>query len=96
MSSHLSITVAPGIDITPDADDPLVMRRGEITREMLREGVRSLSQLERDALRLATRERLTVTEIAAQLNVEADGVQSSLRSGLLSLRQSLLKQLGES
>jgi DNA-directed RNA polymerase specialized sigma24 family protein len=96
VSSHLSITVAPGIDITPDAGDPLVTRREEITREMLREGVRSLSQLERDALRLATRERLPVTEIAAQMNIEPEAAQSSLRTGLLNLRQSLINQLGES
>lgn len=96
MSSHLSITVAPGIDITPDANDPLVLRRGEITRELLREGIRALSQLERDALRLATRERLTVPELAAQMNIAPDIAQANLRSGLLSLRQSLLNQLGES
>ena len=96
MSSHLSIAVAPGVDITPDANDPLVVRRGEITRELLREGIRGLSQTERDALRLATRERLTVTEAAAQLDVDPAIVQSSLRSGLLALRQALLNQLGES
>ena len=96
MSSLPSIAVAPGVEITPAADDPLVARRAEITRELLREGIRQLSPLERDALRLATRERLLVPDAATQLEVDPHEVESSLRSGLLSLRQSLIEQLGES
>ena len=67
VSSLPSIAVAPGVEITPAADDPLVARRAEITRELLREGIRGLSPLERDALRLATRERLSVPDAASQL-----------------------------
>jgi hypothetical protein len=89
------VTVAPGIEITPEADDPLVIRRGEVTRELLREGIRTLSQFERDALRLATRERLQVAEAAAQLNAAPEIVLAGLRSGLLNLRRSLLAQLGD-
>jgi DNA-directed RNA polymerase specialized sigma24 family protein len=83
------------VEITPAADDPLVARRAEITRELLREGIRQLSPLERDALRLATRERLLVPDAATQLEVDPHEVESSLRSGLLNLRQSLIEQLGE-
>ncbi|HEX3304222.1 MAG TPA: hypothetical protein VHR64_15145 [Thermomicrobiales bacterium] len=96
MSSLPSIAVAPGVEISPAADDPLVARRAEITRELLREGIRQLSPLERDALRLATRERLSVPDAATQLEVDPHVVETSLRSGLLSLRQSLIEQLGES
>ena len=96
MSSLPSIAVAPGVEISPAADDPLVARRAEITRELLREGIRQLSPLERDALRLATRERLSVPDAATQLEVDPHEIESSLRSGLLSLRQSLIEQLGES
>jgi DNA-directed RNA polymerase specialized sigma24 family protein len=95
VSSLPTIAVAPDVEIAPDADDPLVIRRAEITRELLREGIRRLSPLERDALRLATRERLPVPEAAAQLGVPPDVVEANLRSGLLSLRQSLLDQLGD-
>jgi len=96
VSSLPSIAVAPGVEISPAADDPLVARRAEITRELLREGIRQLSPLERDALRLATRERLSVPDAAAQLEVAPHVVEANLRSGLLSLRQSLIEQLGES
>lgn len=95
MSSLPTVAVAPGVQISPAADDPLVVRRAEITRDKLREGIRQLSQLERDALRLATRERLSVPEIASRLEVAPDLVESSLRSGLLNLRHSLLEQLEE-
>jgi DNA-directed RNA polymerase specialized sigma24 family protein len=96
VSSLPSIAVAPGVEISPATDDPLVARRAEITRELLREGIRQLSPLERDALRLATRERLSVPDAATQLEVDPHVVETSLRSGLLSLRQSLIEQLGES
>jgi len=96
VSSLPSIAVAPGVEISPAADDPLVARRAEITRELLREGIRQLSPLERDALRLATRERLSVPDAATQLEVDPHVVEANLRSGLLSLRQSLIEQLGES
>jgi hypothetical protein len=89
------VTLAPGIEITPAADDPLVLRRSEITRDMLREGIRGLSQLERDALRLSTRDRLLAPDAAATLSVDVEIVTASLRSALLNLRQSLLNQLGE-
>ena len=89
------VTLAPGIEIAPAADDPLVARRSEITRELLREAIRSLSQLERDTLRLATRDRLSIDQVAAQLNADPATVLASLRTGLLSLRQSLLRQLGD-
>ncbi|HYP60143.1 MAG TPA: hypothetical protein VEQ36_06915, partial [Thermomicrobiales bacterium] len=59
-------------------------------------GIRGLSPLERDALRLATRERLSVPDAAAQLGIEPNEVEANLRSGLLGLRQSLIEQLGES
>ena len=95
MSSLPTVAVAPGVQISPAADDPLVVRRAEITRDKLREGIRQLSQLERDALRLATRERLSVPQIASRLEVAPDLVESSLRSGLLNLRHSLLEQLEE-
>ena len=87
--------IAPGVDLAADPEDPLVVRRAEVTRELLREGIRGLSQLERDALRLATRERLSVADVAAQLTCEPAIVEASLRSGLLNLRHSLLQQLGE-
>jgi hypothetical protein len=51
--------------------------------------------LERDALRLATRERLSVPEIATRLQIGPDIVESGLRTGLLNLRHSLLEQLEE-
>ena len=95
MSSLPTVAVAPGVQISPAADDPLVVRRAEISRDKLREGIRQLSQLERDALRLATRERLSVPQIASRLEVAPDLVESSLRSGLLNLRHSLLEQLEE-
>jgi DNA-directed RNA polymerase specialized sigma24 family protein len=95
VSSLPTIAIAPGVEITPATDDPLVIRRAEITRELLREGIRRLSPLERDALRLATRERLPVPAAATHLGVPPDVVESNLRSGLLSLRQSLLIQLEE-
>ena len=95
MNSLPSIAVGSGVEISPAADDPLVLRRGEISRDLLREGIRQLSQLERDALRLATRERLSVPEIATRLQIDPDIVESGLRTGLLNLRHSLLEQLEE-
>lgn len=94
MSSLPTIVISPELELTPAADDPLVLRRAEITRDLLREGIRGLEPLERDALRLATRERLRVGEAATVLRVDADVVEASLRSGLRKLRQSLLEQLG--
>ena len=96
MSSLPTIVIGPGMEITPAPDDPLVVRRGEITRDLLREGIRGLAPLERDALRLATRERLSVPDAAASLGISPDVVAANLRSGLLKLRRSLLAQLGES
>lgn len=90
-----SLVVAPGVELVPDPDDPLVARRSEITREMLREGIRQLSQIERDALRLATRDQRTVVESAQELGTDAGTIEDALRSGLLSLRNSLAHQLAE-
>ena len=95
MSSVPSLTLAPGVVVRPVENDPLVVRRSDVSREMLREGIRQLTTLERDALRLATREQLTVDAVAAQLQVGIDQVEMSLRTGLHSLRMSLLAQLGE-
>ena len=90
-----SLVLAPGVELVPDPDDPLVARRSEITREMLREGIRQLSQLERDTLRLVTRDRRTVTEAAQELETDRATVEGSLRTGLLGLRTSLVHQLAE-
>jgi DNA-directed RNA polymerase specialized sigma24 family protein len=90
-----SLVLAPGVELVPDPDDPLVARSAEISREMLREGIRQLSQLERDALRLSTRDRRSVTETAQVLGTDVASIESALRSGLLSLRSSLVHQLTE-
>ena len=95
MSEAPSVRLGRGVDIVADPSDPLVVRRSEITREYLREAIRRLSPLERDALRLTTRERRLASEAAAELNVELDALLESLTSGLRSLRRSLLQQLGE-
>jgi DNA-directed RNA polymerase specialized sigma24 family protein len=95
VSSHQGLTLAPGVTVQPVATDPLVRRRSDITREILREGIRQLKTPERDALRLATREHLPLDAIAAQLGVENSQIEISLRSGLHALRQSLITQLGE-
>ena len=76
-------------------DDPLVARRSDVSREMLREGIRILQPLERDALRLATREHLSLEAIATQLKSEPGLIEKNLRSGLLALRQSILTQLND-
>ena len=73
--------------------DPLIERQAEVTREMLRDGIRLLQPMERDALRLATREHLPVSQIAAQLEIPPADVEIALRDGLLSLRASLVAQL---
>ena len=96
MSSLPTIMITPGTEIAPAADDPLVLRRAEVTRDLLREGIRGLEPLERDALRLATRERLSVRDAADALGVEPDLIKINIRLGLLKLRGSLLEQLGES
>lgn len=90
-----SLVLAPGVELVPDPDDPLVARRSEISREMLREGIRQLSQVERDALRLATRDRRTVIEAAQELGTDVATVEGALRSGLINLRSSLAHQLAE-
>ncbi|HQY32119.1 MAG TPA: hypothetical protein PK691_12550 [Thermomicrobiales bacterium] len=75
--------------------DILVRRAGEITREMLRDGIRLLQGPEREALRLATRDRLTVPAIAVQLGLEPNDVFLHLRNGLLTLRGALISSLAE-
>lgn len=95
MSTVPSIAVANDVTISADPADPLVARRSEVTRDHLREGIRRLSAAERDALRLATRERRSVDEAADELEVVPEDVHYRLYSGLLSLRRSLLDQLGE-
>ena len=95
MSAAPTITVANGVTVSADPADPLVARRSEVTRDHLREGIRQLSAAERDALRLATRERRSVDESAVDLQVAPEEVHFRLYSGLQSLRRSLLEQLGE-
>ena len=95
MSIPPTIAVADGVTISAGAADPLVARRSEITRDHLREGIRRLSAAERDALRLATRERRSVDEAADELEVAPEDVHYRLFSGLQSLRRSLLDQIGE-
>ena len=95
MSALPVIAVANGVMVCADSADPLVARRSEVTRDHLREGIRRLSAAERDALRLATRERRSVDESAAELQIAPEDVHSRLYAGLQSLRRSLLDQLGE-
>jgi DNA-directed RNA polymerase specialized sigma24 family protein len=95
MSAAPSITVANGVTVSTEPADPLVARRAEVTRDHLRESIRRLSVAERDALRLATRERRSVDESAVELQVAPEEIHFRLYSGLLSLRRSLLDQLGE-
>jgi DNA-directed RNA polymerase specialized sigma24 family protein len=73
--------------------DLLVARQADVTRDMLREGIRQLQPIERDALRLATREYLPVSQIAEQLEISSDDVETALREGLLRLRASLMQHL---
>ncbi len=95
LSTSPSATVANGVTVSADPADPLVARRSEVTREHLREGIRRLSAEERDALRLATRERRSIDEAAAELGVDVAEVHYRLHSGLQSLRRSLIDALGE-
>lgn len=95
MSTAPSITVADGIVISAEPSDPLVVRRADVSREHLREAIRRLSAGERDALRLATRERRSVDEAADELAISPEELQARLFSGLHSLRRGLLDQLGE-
>jgi DNA-directed RNA polymerase specialized sigma24 family protein len=90
-----SLALGPGIEIVPDADDPLVLGRAALTREMLRVGIRGLSQLQRDTLRLATRDGRDVTAIATELGMDVAAVEDALRTGLLDLRTSLVAALAE-
>ena len=94
MSTPPSIMVANGVMVSADPADPLVARRADVTREHLRDGIRRLSAEERDALRLATRERRSVDEAAAELGVDPGELHYRLYSGLLSLRRSLVDGLG--
>jgi DNA-directed RNA polymerase specialized sigma24 family protein len=89
------LVLGPGVELVPDPEDPLVARREAITREVLREGIRSLSQLERDALRLTTRDKRPVSATAAELHTDRETVEAALRTGLLALRASLARQLAE-
>src|SRR5688500_3000430 len=77
MSALPTIVIGPGMEITPAPDDPLLLRRAEITRDLLREGIRGLAPLERDTLRLATRERLSVPDSAATLGVTPATVEAN-------------------
>lgn len=95
MSTLPSVTVANGVVVTADPDDPLVARRSEISREHLREAIRRLSADERDALRLVTRERRSIDEAAEELEIAPGDVHSRLFSSLDSLRHALLDQIGE-
>lgn len=93
-SSVTEATTPPqSADSTTSPLDPLVERQSEVSREMLREGIRRLQPTEREALRLATRDQLPVSRIAAQLNLPASDIETALQSGLTALRASLLEQL---
>jgi DNA-directed RNA polymerase specialized sigma24 family protein len=78
------------------AADPLLERSSEVTREMLRDGIRQLEPAQRDALRLATRDQLHIGQIAEQMGITAEAVELHLRDGLLALRASLIDQLSGS
>ena len=95
MSSTQSPISATAGTAAPAAEDPLVVCRSEVSREMLRDGIRQLNTLQRDALRLSTREGLSVDEASARLGVDRGELEANLRSGLHVLRRSLLAQLGE-
>ncbi len=90
-----SLQLGPEIELAPDPSDPLIARRSEITRDMLRDGIRRLTQLERDALRLATRDKLSVVAAAQELRTDVDTIEMALRTGLLGLRESILGQMPE-
>ncbi len=89
------LVLGPGLELAPDPEDPLVARREAVTREVLREGIRSLSQLERDALRLTTRDKRTVLGTASELHTDRETIEAALRTGLLALRAALVRQLTE-
>lgn len=86
----------PNLTDAASEQDILVVRRAEITRELLREGIKRLDPLERDVLRMATRERKTAQDIAGQLESTPEVVATHLRTGLISLRAWLVENLSES
>ena len=93
MDEMLSITTEAGTVIVADPNDPLVRRRGDLTRDRLRQAIRTLPPQERTALRLATRDDRLLPEIAAALDLTPADAELALRDGLVRLRALLLEQL---
>ncbi len=94
MDEVLSITTVAGTTgLTPDADDPLVARRDQVTRELLRDAIRALPAEERTALRLAARDGRPLAAIADALGRSPAEAEAVLRDGMLNLRTTILAQL---
>lgn len=83
----------PNLTDAAGEQDILVVRKADVSRELLREGIKRLDPAERDALRMATRERQSVDTIAGHLGTTPTEVAEHLRTGLLSLRAWLLENL---
>lgn len=94
MDEVLSITTVSGAAVTPDAGDPLVARRGQVTWELLRAAIRSLPADERTALRLATRDGEPLSAIADALGRSPAEAELVLRDGMLHLRATILARIG--
>ena len=95
MDEVLSITTVAGTVVSPDASDPLVARRAQVTRELLREAIRSLAADERTALRLATRDGQPLSVIADALGRSPEEAELVLRDGMLHLRATILAQIAD-
>lgn len=93
MDEVLSITTVAGTGVSPDTSDPLVARREQVTRELLRDAIRSLPVDERTALRLATRDGQPLAAIADALGRSPEEAELVLRDGMLNLRATILAQL---
>ena len=95
MDEVLSITTAAGTTVTPDVSDPLVARREQVTREVLRGAIRSLAADERTALRLAARDGQPLSAIADALGRSPEEAERVLRDGMLHLRATILAQIAD-
>jgi len=95
MDEVLSITTVTGTTVSPDASDPLVVRRERVTRGLLREAIRGLAADERTALRLATRDGQPLAAIADALGRSPEEAELVLRDGMLHLRASILAQIAD-
>lgn len=94
MDEVLSITTVAGArEPAPDAADPLVALRGQVTHDVLRGAIRSLAPDERTALRLATRDGQPLSAIADALGRSPEEAELVLRDGMLNLRATILAQL---